>query len=57
MGPQEASAWSSVADSLEVAVASGGLIPGTRGWKKRQQQLVRAHLNIPQASLIGQTYA
>jgi hypothetical protein len=57
MGPQEASAWSSVADSLKVAVASGGLIPGTRGWKKRQQQLVRAHLNIPQASLIGQTYA
>ena len=57
MGTQEASAWSSVADFLEVAVASGGLIPGTRGWKKRQQQLVQAHLNIPQASLLGQTYA
>jgi hypothetical protein len=57
MGLQEASAWSSVADFLEVAVASGGLIPGTRGWKKRQQQLVRTHLNIPQASLLGQTYA
>jgi hypothetical protein len=57
MGPREASAWSTVADFLEVAVASGGLFPGTRGWKKRQQQLVRAHLNIPQASLLGQTYA
>jgi hypothetical protein len=57
MGPQEASAWSSVADFLEVAVASGGLIPGTRGWKKRQQQLVRTQLNIPQFSLLGQTYA
>jgi hypothetical protein len=57
MGPQEASAWSSVADFLEVAVASGSLIPGTRGWKKRQQQLVRAHLNVPQVSLLGQTYA
>ena len=57
MGPLEASAWSSVADFLEVAVASGGLIPGTRGWQKRQQQLVRTHLNIPQAGLLGQTYA
>jgi hypothetical protein len=57
MGPQEASAWSSVADFLEVAVASGGLISGTRGWKKRQQQLVRTQLNIPQFSLLGQTYA
>ena len=57
MGPQEASAWSSVADFLEVAVASGGLIPGTQGWKKCQQQLVRTHLNVPQASLLGQTYA
>jgi hypothetical protein len=57
IGPQEASAWSSVADFLEVAVAGGGLIPGTRGWKKRQQQLVRTHLHIPQASLLGQTYA
>jgi hypothetical protein len=57
MGPHEASAWSSVADFLELAVASGGLIPGTRGWKKRQQQRVRTHLNIPQVSVLGQTYA
>ena len=57
MGPHEALAWSSVADFLEVAVASGGLIPGTWGWKKRQQQLVRAHLHIQQASLLWQTYA
>jgi hypothetical protein len=56
MGPHEASAWSSAADFLELAVASGGLIPGTRGWKKRQQ-LVRTHLNIQQVSLLGQTYA
>jgi hypothetical protein len=52
-----ASAWSPVADFLEVAVASGGLVPCTRGWKWRQQQLVRTHLNIPQASSLGQTYA
>jgi hypothetical protein len=57
MGPQETLAWSSVAGFLEVAVASGGLIPGTRNWKKRQQELVRAHLHVPQASLLGQTFS
>ncbi len=33
MGFQEASAWSSTADRLEVAVAGGDLVPGARGWK------------------------
>ena len=36
MGVQEASAWSCTADFLEVAVASGDLVPGKRGWKTRQ---------------------
>jgi hypothetical protein len=57
MGFQEASAWSSTAEFLEVAVASGDLTPGRRGWKARQQELVRAHLNVPQAGLLGQTLA
>jgi hypothetical protein len=57
MGSEEALAWSSAADFLEVAVASGDLIPGARSWKKSQQELVRAHLHVPQASLLGQTYA
>jgi hypothetical protein len=57
MGLEEASAWSSTAEFLEVAVASGDLVPGRRGWKARQQELVRAHLNVPQASLLGQTLA
>lgn len=57
MGVQEAEAWSSVADFLEVAVASGDLHPGGRGWKTHQQDLVRAHLSTPQLSLLGQTYA
>jgi hypothetical protein len=57
MGFQEASAWSSTAEFLEVAVASGDLVPGRRGWKARQQELVRAHLDTPQAELLGQTLA
>ena len=57
MGFEEASAWSSTAEFLEVAVASGDLVPGRRGWKSRQQELARAHLNVPQAGLLGQTLA
>jgi hypothetical protein len=57
MGLEEASAWSSTAESLEVAVTSGDLVPGHRGWKARQQELVRAHLDTPQPNLLGQTLA
>ena len=57
MGLEEASAWSSTAEFLEVAVASGDLVPGRRGWKARQQELVQAHLNVAQAGLLGQTLA
>ena len=57
MGLEEASAWSSTAEFLEVAVAGGDLVPGRPGWKTRQQELVRAHLNIAQAELLGQTLA
>jgi hypothetical protein len=56
-GVQEMWAWSSVAEFLEVAIASGELAPGVRGWKTRQQDLVRAHLNRPQPDLLGQTFA
>jgi hypothetical protein len=57
MGVQEAAAWSSTADFLEVAVASGALVPGKRGWKSRQQDLARAHLSTARLDLLGQTYA
>jgi hypothetical protein len=57
MGLEEASAYTSTADFLEVAVASGDLVPGRPGWKARQKELVRAHLNVPQAGLLGQTLA
>jgi hypothetical protein len=57
MGVQEAAAWSSTADFLEVAVASGAFVPGTRGWKARQQELAQAHLSTARLDLLGQTYA
>src|SRR5258707_9591651 len=33
------------------------LVPGTRGWKTRQQELVRGHLSTPRVDLVGQTLA
>ncbi len=44
MGLRESAALSSTAQMLELAVASGDLVPGSRGWKRRQQGLVRAYL-------------
>ena len=57
MGFQEASARSSAANFLELAIAGGDLAPGTRGWKARQQELVRGHLNTVQPDQLGQTPA
>jgi hypothetical protein len=57
MGSQEAGAWTSVAELLELAVASGDLVPGARGWKARQQELVRAYLDSPREELLGQSLA
>ena len=57
MGSQEAGAWTSATELLELAVASGDLVPGTRGWKARQQELVRAHLDAPREELLGQSLA
>src|SRR5712692_452194 len=55
MGFQEASALSSTADFLELAVAGGDLVLGARGWKSRQRELVRTYLNKPRMVLVGQT--
>jgi hypothetical protein len=57
MGLQEACARSSTAHFLEIAVASGDLVPGRSGWKIRQRELVRAHLNDPQPGRHGQPLA
>ena len=55
MGLEESAALSSTAEMLELAVASGELVPGSRGWKQRQQELVRAHLNLPWRDLADRT--
>jgi hypothetical protein len=55
MGPIEAAAFTSVAEFLELAVSSAILVPGTRGWKTRQQALVRTHVGAPEDALGAQT--
>lgn len=55
MGMEESTALSSAAGMLELAVASGGLVPGSRGWKQRQQELTRAHLTVARIGLAGRT--
>lgn len=57
MGSHEAGAWTSATELLELAIASGDLTPGARGWKARQQELVRAHLDAPRQELLGQSLA
>ena len=56
MGMTESDALSSTAELLELAVASGELVPGARGWKQRQEELVRAHLTTPRIELNGRTW-
>jgi hypothetical protein len=56
MGMRESAALSSTADFLELALASGELVPGTRGWKARHQDLTRAHLTTPRIELVGRTW-
>ncbi|MCU0282246.1 MAG: hypothetical protein MUE66_10670 [Acidimicrobiia bacterium] len=53
VGTQEAQAMSATADYLELAAASGTLVPGRRGWKGEREQLVRAHLNLARPELGG----
>lgn len=55
VGGGEAQAYVATAQFLEAAVVSGLLVPGTPGWKGRQQRLVGAHLNIPRLDLGGKT--
>jgi hypothetical protein len=56
MGMTEADALSSTADLLELAIAGGDLVPGTRGWKQRQSDLVLAHLTTARLDLGGRTW-
>jgi hypothetical protein len=56
-GWQEAAARSRTAEFLELAVASGELVPGQRGWKTRQTELVRTHVTTARDELLGQSFA
>lgn len=56
MGMVESDALSSTAELLELAIASGELVPRARGWKQRQVDLVRAHLTTPRMELGGRTW-
>ncbi len=56
MGMVESDALSSTAELLELAVAGGDLVPGGRGWKQRQADLVRAHLTTVRIELGGRTW-
>ncbi|MGE3834533.1 MAG: hypothetical protein AB7H43_07085 [Acidimicrobiia bacterium] len=56
MGMVESDALSSTAELLELAVATGELVPGARGSKQQQEALVRAHLTTPRIELNGQTW-
>jgi hypothetical protein len=56
MGMTESDALSSTAELLELAVASGELVPGARGWKQRQEELVRAHLTTARIELGGRSW-
>ncbi len=47
MGLEELGAHSRVSGALEAAVAGGDLVPGGRGWRLRQQELVRGVLDAP----------
>lgn len=55
MGWEESEALSSVAEMLELVIAAGDLVPGARGWKQHQAELVRAHLAAPQLRLGGRS--
>ncbi len=55
LGPAESFAQEAVADTLELAVAAGELVPGTRGWRDRQSELTLSVLTSPRTELRGET--
>ncbi len=51
MGVEEAAAYYSAAASLELSIVAGDFTPGSRGWKKTQQAIVREQLVRPRREL------
>lgn len=56
MGTEEVDAFTSTSAALELAIASGELRPGGRGWRSAQQDIARGHLTQPRAELGGRTW-
>jgi len=47
MGPDERAAYDACAAAIELAIASGELLPGSRGWRARRTALIDRWLTIP----------
>ena len=47
MGPDERAAYDACAAAIELAIASGELVPGSRGWRARRASLVDRWLTTP----------
>jgi hypothetical protein len=56
MGVQEASAWSSTAEFLELAVVGGDLVPGRRGWKTPSRNLCEPTSISPKPDCSGRRW-
>lgn len=56
MGPDEASARSTVALALEHAIVAGEFRPGGRGWRDRQRAVTAATLDRPRPTLPTQSW-
>ena len=56
MGLQETRAAAAAAGFLELAIAAGDLVPGSKAWKVRRLELMRAFLTLARPELGGATY-
>jgi hypothetical protein len=56
MGGAEARALELVADRLELAIAVGDLVPGSRGWRDLQSELTIAAMTVPHPDFDGTPY-
>ncbi|MCX7621144.1 MAG: hypothetical protein N2037_09920 [Acidimicrobiales bacterium] len=56
VGPVELDALRSTAITLELAVASGELTPGRKGWRTRQREIIRDHLERPRTERLGESW-
>lgn len=55
-GADEARAFHATAAALELSLAVGDLVPGSRGWRTRQRELTHSYLCTAQAELDGHSW-